>query len=121
MDPQTVARTLAIGRIGLGAALVAAPKLVLGPWIGKDAASAGPQVVGAALGIRDVVLGTGTLGALYRGDGAEQWMRASVAADLVDLAATLRARDGLPTFGVVSVALMAASGAALGAWAQTKL
>jgi hypothetical protein len=121
MDPQTVARTLALGRIGLGAALVAAPKLVLGPWIGKDADLPGPQVVGAAMGIRDLALGAGTLGALYRGDGAEQWMRASVAADLVDLAATLRAREQLPALGVVSVGLMAVSAAVLGTWAQTKL
>lgn len=119
MDPQAAARMLALGRVAIGAALIIAPEKVLAPWIGRDASSGGPQVLGAALGVRDLTIGAGQLGALWRGSGARPWLRAGTAADLVDLTATLRARESLPAFGVVSVALMAATGAAAGAWLQT--
>ena len=112
---------LALSRVGVGAALVVAPEKVLAPWLGRDAAGAGPQVIGAAMGIRDMAIGAGTLGALWRGDGARAWLRAGTASDLVDLAATLRARDRLPLLGVVGVGLMAATGAALGTWLQTSV
>lgn len=122
MRPTTIARSLAIGRIGIGALLVLAPGKVLAPWIGpRHAASPGPQVVGTALGIRDLGLGAGTLVALARGDSVKTWMRASVAADLVDLGATLRAREHLPALGVAGVSAMAVSAAALGGWLQATL
>lgn len=119
MDPQAAARLLALARIGFGIALVAAPEKMLSSWIGRPASLAGPQVIGAALGVRDLAIGAGTLGALLRGDGARAWLRAGTASDLVDLAATLRARGELPTFGVISLGLMATTGAVAGAWLQS--
>jgi hypothetical protein len=119
MEPQTLARLLAVARIGIGAALMVAPDRVLGPWLGKDGRTEGARVLGQAMGIRDLVVGAGQLGALVRGDGARPWLRAGAACDLVDLAATVRAREHIPLYGVVSTSLVAATGAAAGTWLQT--
>jgi hypothetical protein len=121
MEPQSIARLQALGRIGIGAALVAAPERVLAGWIGSDASRSGPQVIGAALGIRDLAIGAGVAGALWRGDGARAWLRAGTASDLVDFAATVRAREDLPMLGVVGVGIIAAGSAALGVWLQAVL
>jgi hypothetical protein len=48
-------------------------------------------------------------------------LRAGTAADLVDFAATVRAREDIPMLGVVGVGIIAAGSAALGAWLQTEL
>lgn len=118
LEPQTAARLLAVGRIAVGAALLAAPERVLTPWIGRDGGAEGVKVIGTALGVRDLAIGAGQLSALLRDDAAGGWLRAGAASDLVDLAATLRAREHLPRLGVVGTGLMAATGAAAGAWLQ---
>lgn len=120
-DPHTAARLLALGRVGVGAALIVAPERVLAPWIGADGERSGVKVVGAAMGARDVAIGVGQLGALWRGKGAAPWLRAGAVSDLVDLGATLRAREDLPLLGVLGTSLMAATGAVLGAWLQSAL
>ena len=119
MDPQAAARMLAFGRVAVGAALIVAPEKVLTPWIGRDGSGAGAGVVGAAMGARDVALGGGQLAALRSGDGVRSWMLAGVASDLVDLVATARARDSLPSGGVALVGVMAATGVAAGLWLQS--
>lgn len=118
MDPQSLARVQALGRVAIGTALVLAPRRAVSGWVGRDADRPSVQALTAALGIRDLALGVGAAGALWRGDGARVWLRAGTAADLVDFVATVRARDGLPRLGVCGVGLLAASSAALGAYLQ---
>ena len=112
-------RRPSLGRVGLGAALVVAPERTTATWIGSDAARPGTQVVATAMGVRDLALGAGAAAALWRGDGARPWVRAGAVADVVDLVATLRAREHLPRLAVAAVGLLAAGSAVLGAYLQT--
>ena len=88
MELQQAIRQAAVGRIGLGAALLAKPGIAYG-WIGGEADGRGAQVVIRALAVRDLVIGAGT--AVKAGDpkGMRPWLLAGVAADAVDFAATL--------------------------------
>ncbi len=113
MDARTLARLIAIGRIGFGAGLLLAPDRLTAPWLGRDAGRAGTQVAARGLGARDVALGVGTLAA-SGGDALRPWLAGAVAGDLGDLVATLVAGDGLPLSGRVMVGGLASGATALG-------
>src|SRR4051795_9091426 len=115
MDTRTLARAIAVGRLGFGIALVAAPRLLTSGWVGEDAHRAGVQAVATGLGARDLVLAAGVLSSLSRG-GAKPWVAASATADLGDLVGTLRCRRELPAMGVIGLTLIAGGSAALGAY-----
>jgi hypothetical protein len=115
MDPKTLARAIAIGRLGFGALLVAAPELLARRWVGADGGRTGTQVMAMGLGARDLALGGGTLATLS-GGGARPWLVASAAADAGDLFATLRHRRDLPAASVAMLVAIAGGAAAAGAW-----
>lgn len=115
MEPRTIARLMAAGRVVIGAGLVVAPKAVSAGWIGDDAGRPGTTVMAAGLGARDVALGAGLLQALSSGD-PRPWLAGAVVSDLGDLVATLRARDGIPKLGLVSITAIAGTATVLGAW-----
>jgi len=96
---RALATPLALGRIGVGSVLLAAPKLASG-WIGRDAGRKGTQVMVRALAARDLALGVGTAIALLTGRPAKTWHAVALIADGTDLAATLAVRDKLPDSGV---------------------
>jgi len=121
MDARKTATQLAIGRIVIGAALVAAPEKVTSGWIGADADREGARVLGRAVGVRDLVIGVGQLSGIRAGYGAAGWFRAGGAGDVVDLGATLAAGDRIPTLGRYSVAALALTSAVLSAWLQAVL
>ncbi len=112
MRARDVARILALGRVGIGAALVAAPQLGRG-WVGSAADSGGGQAALRALGIRDLLLGALTLHTLSHPQAAPRWIAACAVADVVDCAATLAARESLPSKGV-PVAVLAGGSAVAG-------
>ncbi|HVF78129.1 MAG TPA: hypothetical protein VNA28_07510, partial [Solirubrobacteraceae bacterium] len=80
---------LAAGRIAIGVGLLAAPRLSLGMWIGRDASAAAIAPVGRALGVREVVLGAMLLHTIDRPQVSARWLRALAVCDGVDLVATL--------------------------------
>jgi hypothetical protein len=121
VDARTMARDHAIGRVVVGTGMVLAPRLFATAWVGPKAVSAGTQVITAANGARDLAIGLGALRAVRTGGRAAPWLGAGVFADVVDLVATLRARDELPTSAVVSVSLVAAGSAAVGVWLLRQL
>ncbi|MDQ6744461.1 MAG: hypothetical protein M3Z27_00335 [Actinomycetota bacterium] len=112
MDPRALARTVALGRILIGAGLLAKPELFTLSWIGSDAKRAGPKVLSRALGARDLVLGAGTISSEDR--ELQGWLLAATAADATDLLATVLAGEGVPLRGRVMVGGTALGGAALG-------
>ena len=117
MNDRDRARSLAFGRIALGAALLVAPTSVGGPWIGFDAASGrGVRVLLRALGARDLALGFGLKASLDRDAPTRGWLEAGLVADGTDLAATLTAGEDLPLGGRILVGTLAGGGLALGAW-----
>jgi hypothetical protein len=105
VNAQPVARALAAGRVGVGAALCAAPALAT-HWVGADGRRPGARTLTRALGARDAALGLGTLAAT---DTAElrHWLLASSLSDAVDFAATF----SRPPSGRRSVVLVLAAGA----------
>jgi hypothetical protein len=121
MDPRTIARLIALGRVAIGATLMAAPAAVGEPWIGRPGRRRGVQVVLMAVGARDLALGLGTAWALGGGEPARAWLLAGVAADAADLVATVRHRDAIPPAAAAGVGIVAGGAAALGLWLQSEL
>ncbi|MBA3305068.1 MAG: hypothetical protein H0U25_03985 [Thermoleophilaceae bacterium] len=121
MDAKRMARDQAIGRAVLGAAITVAPSATTVDWIGKDATRSPVAVLARALGVRDCMMGLGVLRTLGDAEAAKPWIAACLVADVVDLGATLAARDHLPKQGAVAVSVMAAGSALLGAWLLSAL
>lgn len=120
LNARTLARAIAVGRLGFGVALLAAPEPSTRAWLGRgDAGRPGTAVAVRGLGARDLALGAGTLAA--GPEALPLWVAASMLGDVTDLAATLGAGDGLPRTGRVAVAALAASAAGLGAVALAGL
>jgi hypothetical protein len=119
MDARSLARLQALGRLALGAGLVATPGVVAGGWVGGVADKREGQTLAIGLGARDVGLAAGALRALAAGHGAGGWVRAGMLADAADLVATLRARDSLPALAVPAVVALAGGSLVLGAWLQS--
>ena len=113
-DSRSLARVHALGRAATGVALTLAPARVGGAWVGPVGERPEVRVITAAMGARDLAIGAGAALALARGSGARPWILAGVAADAVDLAATLRARDSLPPLSVAGVTVIAAGSVAVG-------
>jgi hypothetical protein len=116
MDARTIARGIALGRIAIGAAIVAAPTRFTRGWVGDVATQPGAQAISVALGARDVAVGAGSLLALQRGADARAWVAASVLCDAADGIATFSRRDHLPTAGAIGVTTLAGSAALAGLW-----
>lgn len=120
MTPRLLARLIAGGRVVIGVAAIANPVGALRPWIGDDAETGGGQVLGRALGARDLVIGAGALRAGDDLDALRPWLAAGILADCVDFGATAAA-DELPLGGRVFVLALAGAAAAAGAVALASL
>ncbi|TDB93767.1 hypothetical protein E1266_19210 [Actinomadura sp. 7K534] len=105
---------LARGRVALGVAAIAAPKLTvkaLGIGSGTDP---GRDYIVRAFGARELALGAGYL--LSRDEsGRKLWARLGLAVDSLDLVAGLKTRPGLPLWVTAATVGVAGSAAALGA------
>ena len=119
MSPRTIGRIAAACRTLIGTALTVAPASGAG-WIGEESGRSPVTVYSRALGIRDAAIGVGVLTA---GDPERlrPWIVAGIASDVVDLAATLEAREDLPALGRNAVPFIAGGSALLGAWLLTQL
>ncbi len=121
LTPKFVATFIAAGRVLYGLGCMAAPRLIMGP-AGKRAE--GQMVwMARAFGVRDVVLGAGTLMALSDGDlaTARRWVGVSAAADGLDVANAVLFRKELDKVGVAASLSLAVPATAGGAWAATGL
>ena len=122
MELTTIARAAAGARVAIGVALLAAPGPAAKRWLGDVSEEPGAQVAISGLGGRDVAIGLGTLWALGGSKRAPRaWLIACAAADLADLAATLRSRRGLSTPAIAGTVALAGGSAALHAWLQSEL
>jgi hypothetical protein len=122
MDLATTARAAGAARAGIGAALLAAPATVGGPWLGEIAERPGARYAIAGLGARDLALGLGTFWAAGgRRRGVRTWLIASAAADAADLAGVVRFRGALSTASAVGTAALAGGSAVLHAWLLSEL
>ena len=115
MSPRETARLIGATRLALGLGLIVWPPLVTRLWLGDKADEPAALVLGRALGVRDVAIGTGLLAALGGRGSPRPWLVAGAVSDAVDLAATFVARDGLPATALPVMLPVAGGGAALGA------
>ncbi|OWY62500.1 hypothetical protein B7486_58095 [cyanobacterium TDX16] len=119
LDMRTLARTMAAGRVAIGSALVVTPGLASGWWIGPEGKRGATKAVTRAMGVRDALLGLGTIRALEQGDEVKPWILAGAVSDGVDAVATVLAWKQLPKrrrfLAVLFMAGAAAAGAALAA------
>jgi hypothetical protein len=104
---DVLVKLVAAGRLALGGAMVVAPVPAAEAWVGAVGTrpEAGPLARG--LGVRDVLLGLGTLGASRRGRVSPAWLWAGALADGVDAVATVAAAREVPKFrrrGLVALA-----------------
>jgi hypothetical protein len=121
VDARTLARQQALGRVVVGAGLTFAPGLAGSGWMGRDSRRPATQVAIRALGARDLAIGLGTAYAAGQGYGSRPWLWAGILADATDFAATLRARDALPSLNVGVVGLVAGGSVLVGLWLRSRL
>jgi hypothetical protein len=121
MEPRDVARGYAAGRVAFGVALLIAPRRLGRTWLGRVGDTPAGGVALRAVGVRDLVIGMIALHTVDHPEVGPRWQRTCAAADAVDLAATIAARDALPPAGSALVMAMAAGGAATGAWLGSAL
>jgi len=109
MSTRTQLLGLALGRLAIGAALVAKPQSPIGSsWVGDaDAAKPTSHMLFRAVGARDMALALGTLGAFRQGTPLKPWLLGATLADTADLVSTLAAGRAVPRVGRVAVAAMA--------------
>ncbi len=108
MKPRTVLAGLALGRLAIGAALVAKPTSEVGAgWIGEDAQRPTAALLFRSVGARDMALALGTLGAMRDGSRLRPWLLGATLADAVDLTATLGAGNAVPLKGKASIVALA--------------
>jgi hypothetical protein len=113
MDDRTrsTVRALALGRIAIGVAALTFPGLVGRAWIGSVASGRGVKALVRALGIRDAVIGVGTLVTLDDDRPVSHWLWYGAASDAVDALATVLAAGSIPKRALVSVTAIAGAGA----------
>lgn len=104
MDTAAALTTaLQAGRIAVGMAAVVAPAQLGRTWVGRVAERPDAMVLTRAFGIRDVVLGAATLGAMRSagadGVGFRVLTGLGVAVDAVDVAAAAAAGADIPNAG----------------------
>jgi hypothetical protein len=94
---RILAVVISLARVLFGVAFIARPTLMDRAWIGKQARVPGAQLLGRAVGARDLVLGLGGLQAVPRQDGsARPWLAAAGICDAVDFGATWAAGRTIP-------------------------
>ena len=108
MSPRTLLASLALGRLALGAALIAKPSSPVGSgWVGAEAERPATAMLFRSVGARDMALALGTLGALRQGSRLRPWLLGATLADAVDLVATFAAGRVIPAQGKASIAVLA--------------
>jgi len=108
MNPRTMLMGLIVGRLAIGAALVAKPQSQVGTgWIGEDAKRPTAAVAFRAVGARDMALALGTLATRRSGGPLKPWLLAATLADATDLVATFSAGRAVPKSSKAMIALLA--------------
>jgi len=110
MTPENIA----IGRIVAGSLYLAFPRVLVRAWIGSDDRRL--DVLGRAIGARDLAIGLGGLFAVRRKAHARGWFEAAILSDAVDAVGTLLVFRRLPRLGrwlILAAAITGASASQL--------
>lgn len=116
-DQASVARAIALGRLGLAAAFCLTPGLALRGWPGRGAhKDPVARMLARSVGVRDLALGAGTLMALRHGSPVRGWLEAGVVADLGDAMAVALAAPHVPHARALLAFSSAAGAVVAGQW-----
>ena len=121
MNAQKLALVVGALRLGIGSALVVAPKFAGGIWIGENDGGKGVDVFARAIGARDVVLGARTLAAVRGEAPSKHFLKLGFAADAADAFATLLAFKSLSKGRALAMPIIAGAVAAAGYVAAQEL
>ena len=112
MENRRVIALLSIARVGVGTALLLAPKRMGRNWVGSVADDRRAALVIRGFGARDLALGLGTLRALQRDEPLTGWVQMAALGDACDAIAGLA---GASSVGLVRSipTVLSASGAAV--------
>lgn len=114
MDDRQLARNFSLVRIAVGLAFVLMPRLAAKPWLGEAVDSPAFRWMARAFGIRDALIGVGTMIAVDDKKPVRQWLHYGAVSDATDAVATLIAYRHLPKYRRFALLATAASGAATG-------
>jgi hypothetical protein len=94
-------------RVGIGAAMVAAPTTILAV-AGREEPAPTAVLLLRTIGIRDVAIGLGVVSAARSGRGADllRWTRIALLSDSLDVAASVAARRSIGTRDAAAAALL---------------
>src|ERR687883_497164 len=112
MEPEQMARGVAIGRIVFGVGFVTMPGWTGRVWIGRDADRPRVKLLTQAIGARDLTMGLGALLAMSGGRPARGWFEAISLTDAFDFACGLLAGDRIPPASRATVLALAGGSAA---------
>lgn len=82
-------------RLLVGALLALFPRLSTKMWTGEEALDASTEMAVRGMGVRDVAIGVGIVGALESGGSVGPWLKAGAIVDAGDAYATLTSWRGL--------------------------
>ena len=119
MNPHDLARAYAGGRVAIGVAMLLFPRRVIaGLAGGRDEVTPALVFVTRILGVRDAILGAGTLAAIEEDDAGRlrTWMTYGAIADGGDALAALAGYRHLPRFKRFGLLAIASGGAGTGAY-----
>ena len=119
MNPRDAARALHVGRIAIGTAMLVAPRLAAGGWIGARNVNPAATVLVRGFGARDAVLGALALHTLDNEQVGPRYLAATAAVDAVDAVAAVAVLSHLPR-GRGLMGLAVAGGAAAGGAALSR-
>ncbi|HEX9481270.1 MAG TPA: hypothetical protein VF927_04145 [Solirubrobacteraceae bacterium] len=122
MSPRRAARLIALGRVAIGVAVLAAPEAVMSRWLGEEnARRGGVKDLGRGLAARDIGLALATLQTLDDPVIGPRVQAACAVADGVDALATLIERRSLPKSGVIGTVAVAGGAALVGFYCAHRL
>jgi len=122
LSPRRGTWLIALGRLAIGVAVLAAPEKAMSHWLGEDNARVGGvRDLGRGLAARDIGLALATLQTLDDPVVGPRIQAACALADGVDALATIIERDSLPTVGVIGTVLVAGGASAAGFYFSHRL
>lgn len=92
---EEVAKAFGWLRIIVGALLLLLPRMSTRMWTGEDSDDAPTEMAVRGMGVRDLAIGAGLVGALGAGAPAAGWLRAGAIVDAGDAFATMTSWRGL--------------------------
>ncbi len=114
MENRRVIAMLSIARVGVGTALLLAPRTMGRNWVGSVADDRRAALVIRGFGARDLALGLGTLRAMARNEPLNGWVQMAALGDACDAIAGLAGASNVGVARTIPTVLSATAAAIMG-------